>query len=128
MNRNVESDEGARCCTTCTRPIPLNRLEAVPTASQCVECLENDGDVKHIRRYDEVVNDEIVSTYYKTPNQYLKQTILAFNGLGSRLGNSVDDEIPEPMPIRTDVSWRSPESSVVKLVDMEKTLNEHRAG
>lgn len=29
---------GLRCCTCCFVPIPLNRLQAVPTTTQCVKC------------------------------------------------------------------------------------------
>jgi hypothetical protein len=55
-----------RVCVSCATKIPANRLAARPFATQCVPCLTAAGDVKPIRRYDETVGEETVSTYFIT--------------------------------------------------------------
>lgn len=79
----VESQLGTsstedRLCSVCTEPIPLSRLKAMPNTSQCVSCTEALGDVDLIKRYDDYIGrqgDEVVSTYFKGPNQYLDLAI-----------------------------------------------------
>ena len=34
-------------CVICDKPIPPERLEALPNASRCVPCVMKDGDVPH---------------------------------------------------------------------------------
>jgi len=34
-------------CTMCDKPIPPERLEAMPHATKCVPCVIKDGDVPH---------------------------------------------------------------------------------
>jgi hypothetical protein len=63
-----------RLCITCKEPIPTNRLAARPNASQCVPCLTAAGDVVKTKRYDEVIGEEIVSTYFRT-NRRIEERI-----------------------------------------------------
>jgi hypothetical protein len=42
-----------KSCSSCGEVIPSARLKAQPNATQCVRCLEADGDVPRLRRYDE---------------------------------------------------------------------------
>ena len=71
----VSSQElGPRFCSGCEQEISEARLCAMPCASMCVECTKLCGDVIHTKRFDEPVGvdgEEIVGTYYRTPNQYL---------------------------------------------------------
>lgn len=34
-------------CASCDKPIPPERLEALPNATRCVPCVVKDGDVPH---------------------------------------------------------------------------------
>ena len=59
-------------CTECKQPIAEKRMKAMPSATQCVQCLEKLGDVPPIRRFDEVGFDgEIISTFYEH-NSYVE--------------------------------------------------------
>jgi hypothetical protein len=70
----------ARLCIVCEREIPAARLRAMPTASKCVQCVQDSGDVPRLRRHDQLIGTletgEVVSTYFKgEPNPYLQQVI-----------------------------------------------------
>lgn len=58
----------------CSKPIPAARLKAKPNATVCVSCLEASGDVPLVRRFDEHVGDEVVSTTF-THDQYVERAI-----------------------------------------------------
>jgi hypothetical protein len=51
----------------------------MPTASKCVQCLQDSGDVPLLRRHDQLIGTletgELVSTYYKHANPYLAKVI-----------------------------------------------------
>jgi hypothetical protein len=68
-----------RLCIVCEREIPAARLRAMPTASKCVQCVQDSGDVPRLRRHDQLIGTletgEVVSTYFKTANPYLQQVI-----------------------------------------------------
>lgn len=53
-----------RLCVSCANEIPANRLAARPNASRCVSCTVANGDVKPIKRFDETVGEDTVSTYF----------------------------------------------------------------
>lgn len=59
-----KSVEPLRLCITCATKIPANRLAARPYASRCVPCTVASGDVKPIKRFDETVGEDTVSTYF----------------------------------------------------------------
>jgi hypothetical protein len=68
-----------RLCEECDQPIPQKRLRAVPTATLCVPCLEAQGDVPKIKRYDETAKDgEIIQTVF-TRNRTLESAIRRVN-------------------------------------------------
>jgi len=62
----------------CGEPIPEKRLRAKPEATECVPCLEANGDVPRIKRYDETTEDGTVSTMF-THNAYIERIILKQN-------------------------------------------------
>ncbi|TAK04557.1 hypothetical protein EPO44_06580 [bacterium] len=37
----LDDSEPARTCSVCSKPIPLTRLQALPSATRCVRCQEN---------------------------------------------------------------------------------------
>ena len=76
-----QSEVPLRLCVTCAKEIPTKRLAARPFASQCVPCLGAAGDVKPIKRFDETVGEEIVSTFF-TSNRRIEERI-------ARLGSHV---------------------------------------
>lgn len=53
-----------RLCAGCDEPIPMNRLLAKPNALLCVDCQVRAGDVPPLRRFDEYVGEDMVSTVY----------------------------------------------------------------
>jgi hypothetical protein len=68
-----------RFCEECDQPIPEKRLRAVPAATLCVPCLEAQGDVPKIKRYDETAKDgEIIQTVF-TRNRTLESQIKRVN-------------------------------------------------
>jgi len=70
-----------RLCSICTEPIPPARLKAMPTTSMCVSCVEATGDVPLLKRHDDYIGrqgDDVVSTYYKGPNQYMDLAVKKF--------------------------------------------------
>lgn len=69
-----QSEIPLRLCITCANEIPAKRLAARPYATQCVECLTAAGDVKPIKRFDETVGEDVVSTYF-TSNQRIEEQI-----------------------------------------------------
>jgi len=58
----------------CGDPITEARLKAIPTARQCVPCLEQAGDVPRLRRLDEVTNEGTVETYF-IENPYISSSL-----------------------------------------------------
>ncbi len=63
---------GPRKCESCGKEIPTKRLAVKPNATQCVPCLEAQGDVPRTKRYDEYVNGEEVSqTLYTDEDRYI---------------------------------------------------------
>lgn len=85
MEQVITPSSAHRDCTVCDRPIPAARLRAKPDADTCVPCLEAQGDVVRIKRFDEYLGKEgedVVSTYYTIPNQYLAQVVSRDVGSG----------------------------------------------
>lgn len=74
-----EHSTNQRRCIVCDRALSEARLSAMPTASKCVPCVQDSGDVPRIRRHDQIIgtleNQEVSSTYYKIPNAYLEKAI-----------------------------------------------------
>lgn len=58
------SGKPSRRCTSCYKPISPARLKIKPNATQCVPCLEADGDVLPLRRLDESTRNGGVQTYF----------------------------------------------------------------
>lgn len=61
-------------CVDCGESISLARLKAVPTATKCVECLEESGDVFRTRGYRDYCTDNSkhlggVEVLLKTPER-----------------------------------------------------------
>ncbi len=74
QSQNQASLPEERLCAQCDEPIPLVRLKAMPTTAYCVACLESSGDVQLLKRHDDYIGrhgDDVVSTYYKSPHQYM---------------------------------------------------------
>lgn len=63
-----------RLCTECFMPIPTARLLAKPDASMCVKCLEESGDVSLVKRHDEYVGEELVSSFF-THDTYITNNL-----------------------------------------------------
>ncbi len=72
----------ARNCTVCENPIPAKRLQAVPNATKCVVCLEAEGDVPRVRRYDEhnMHGEQVCQTYF-TDNPHCANQVRRVNEL-----------------------------------------------
>ena len=64
-----------KLCSRCKQAITPARLAAVPDTACCTKCVADSGDVPKIRRFDEPLGEEIISTYYQIPNQYLKTAL-----------------------------------------------------
>jgi hypothetical protein len=70
-----------RRCTVCDEPLPTKRLVAMPTATECVPCLEQMGDVPKLKRYDEFTKDgDRVETLF-TQNALIEAQIDQINHL-----------------------------------------------
>jgi hypothetical protein len=65
-------------CEGCEEFIPQNRMDAVPTATQCVSCLEKAGDVPQYKRFDEAVKDGQVETMF-VQNAYIEHQMRRVN-------------------------------------------------
>jgi hypothetical protein len=74
-----------RSCFICNEDIPQKRLEAVPDAKTCVKCLAGMGDVEKVKRFDEFVGEEQVSTYFTT------RSTVEFNGRTIKASKDVQD-------------------------------------
>lgn len=86
MNARNRVVPAERLCEECDLPIPAKRLAAIPEAALCVRCTERRGDVVRIKRHDDYVGkdgDEVVSTYYTTPDPYLQTAITRRKSVGS---------------------------------------------
>lgn len=69
----------SRQCAVCTEPISEKRLRWVPDAIMCVTCQEEQGDVPRIKRFDEYVGEDQVSTYFYR-NDRIESEIARTNG------------------------------------------------
>lgn len=103
----ADSSFEGRLCLSCSTAIPPARLKALPTASKCVRCLEREGDVPRLKRYDEYIGtdgEEVVSTYFKKPTPYIAWAInrlMSGQFLQPITGREDNyDTTPEPEPLR----------------------------
>lgn len=75
-----------RLCSICSEPIPLNRLKAMPHSTECVYCLELNGDIDLLKRYDDPIGRhgdiEEVQIYYKGPHPYIDPMITRRRDMG----------------------------------------------
>lgn len=68
-----------RLCSVCQEPIPQKRLDAVPDTEHCIPCLEKEGDVPKVKRFDEFLpNGELVSTTF-TENKAIERQMKRVN-------------------------------------------------
>ena len=98
VNDNVSYALTMRLCTECYEPIPAIRLQAKPDATMCVKCLERNGDVFLVKRHDEYVGEELVSSFF-AHDAYIDTKCSGrfnYNGLGkfSDAFFLVEDEQP----------------------------------
>lgn len=96
---STNPEEDVRLCEGCDQPIPAKRLAAISGVRKCVACTEASGDVPRLRRFDEKVGSETVSTYFKNPNAYIALQISRLSS--NMVGNThLDDdrEFQHPAP------------------------------
>lgn len=67
-----------RDCTVCGEPIPAKRLAAIPNATTCVPCLEKQGDVPQIKRFDQATKDGMVEVTF-TENSSIERAMKRLN-------------------------------------------------
>ena len=69
------------CAGDCGEPLSAKRLQANPAATLCVTCLEKQGDVPTIKRYDEVTpSGETISTTF-TANKRIERQMRRTNSI-----------------------------------------------
>lgn len=67
------------CAGDCGEQLSVKRLEANPAATLCVSCLESQGDVPTIKRFDEYTPDgDMVSTVF-TQNKRIERQMKRVN-------------------------------------------------
>lgn len=81
-----------RRCKDCGGNIPQKRLQAMPNTTRCVPCLVQAGDVKRIRRFDDMAADGSCSQVYFTDSAEIEQRIARTLGITGQLLNVVEDE------------------------------------
>lgn len=71
----MQGHKAVRRCAECGDELSARRLEAQPDATMCVKCLNDQGDVDKIKKFDDVVNGEVVDEVFYTDDVYIQKQI-----------------------------------------------------